>query len=303
MTQVVTVHTDFTDLNQMAQGLIGRVDPVKVILPGPEPVDAGEWVQFAVTLLDGTPGFAGVGRCVTAVDNGEERSSHQRFDVVIDSLQFDPRGQQVFEHILLLSGYEGEGEPAGAQADDYAYGGADDDQAYEDVSAQEVPTGAYYEAQGVEMMSGGQYGAVATEFTGSAIEVPADALEEVRAAEAANDDYAEDEATMIGESPDLAGMEDDDRATVPPTAQAAAVAPFAGQDDIEEGAFELEVPTGAVDMLSAPPRMPSTARSNGAVFSYPDGLPFPEKPPRPALDPSMRVSPAPRPQAGKDEHD
>jgi hypothetical protein len=85
MTQVVTVHTDFTDLNQMAQGLVGRVDPVKVILPGPDPVDAGEWVEFAITLQDGTPGFAGVGRCVTAVDNGEERSYHQRFDVVIDS--------------------------------------------------------------------------------------------------------------------------------------------------------------------------------------------------------------------------
>jgi len=26
MTQVVTVHTDFTDLNQMAQGLVGRVN-------------------------------------------------------------------------------------------------------------------------------------------------------------------------------------------------------------------------------------------------------------------------------------
>ena len=35
MTQVVTVHTDFTDLNQMAQGLVGRVNETHVILPVP----------------------------------------------------------------------------------------------------------------------------------------------------------------------------------------------------------------------------------------------------------------------------
>ena len=60
MTQV-TVHTDFTDLNQMAQGLVGRVNDTHVILPGPDPVDVGEWVQFEVTLYDGTPGLRGRG--------------------------------------------------------------------------------------------------------------------------------------------------------------------------------------------------------------------------------------------------
>jgi hypothetical protein len=40
--------------------------------------------------------------------------------------------------------------------------------------------------------------------------------------------------------------------------------------------------------------------SNGALhtelsFSYPGGLPFPAKPPRPEIDPSLRVTPAPRP--------
>jgi len=73
MTQVVTVHTDFTDLNQMTQGLVGRVNDSHVILPAKDPVEVGEWVQFAVTLYDGSPAFAGVGRCVTFVDNGEDR--------------------------------------------------------------------------------------------------------------------------------------------------------------------------------------------------------------------------------------
>ena len=131
MTQVVTVHTDFTDLNQMAQGLVGRVNETHVILPGPDVVDVGDWVQFAVTLYDGTPGFAGVGRCVTVVDNGEDRLSHQRFDVVIDSLQFDSRGQQIFEHILMLNG-PGEGEAT----DDAGY--AEPDASHEAASFEDV---------------------------------------------------------------------------------------------------------------------------------------------------------------------
>jgi hypothetical protein len=114
MTQVVTVHTDFTDLTQMTQGLIGRVNDTHVILPAGDPVDVGEWVQFAVTLYDGSPAFAGVGRCVTFVDNGEDRMPHQRFDVVFDSLQFDDGARRIYEHILSLSGLDV--EPSGDES-------------------------------------------------------------------------------------------------------------------------------------------------------------------------------------------
>jgi len=252
MTQVVTVHTDFTDLNQMAQGLIGRVDPIKVILPGPEAVDAGEWVQFAITLQDGTPGFAGVGRCVTAVDNGEERSSHQRFDVVIDSLQFDSRGQQVFEHILSLSGYGADGQPAAAPV--------------EDVNFEDF----------------------ATEYTGSQIEVPDDAVQAVySAAEAPEDEEDEDQGTMVSDGPLLSDSplslaNDDEPVTSdgpstfsdPPTGNLAAVP--------------------AAPRPSAPPQQ-NGAPKNGAMFAYTGGLPFPNVPPRPPIEPSQRVSPAPRP--------
>lgn len=261
MTQVVTVHTDFTDLNQMAQGLVGRVDPVKVILPGPDSVDIGEWVQFAITLQDGTPGFAGVGRCVTAVDNGEERSSHQRFDVVIDSLQFDSRGQQVFEHILMLSGYGGEGAEDDGEPQDDGEGAVDDADA-EDVVA---------------------------EFTGSHIEVPTEALSQV------GPEYEdEDQATMVGESPvDLS----------------AAMA-FESVRDVEEdmepatGDNAFSTPAVGSQLMAAVPAAPAapavSPQSNGshggkALFSYTNGLPFPAVPPRPPIDPSQRVSPAPRP--------
>ncbi len=256
MTQVVTVHTDFTDLNQMAQGLVGRVDPVKVILPGPDPVDAGEWVQFAITLQDGTPGFAGVGRCVTAVDNGEERSHHQRFDVVIDSLQFDPRGQQVFEHILTLSGYGGaeEGEPLAAEGVEEAN--------FEDV---------------------------ASDFSNSHIDVPVDALEEVEDNEPADED--EGEAPIMLESPLAAGQPLSlDPEVYDGHASAVEHDDFGAQMIDDSSASPPEALKTVAAVSNGAPR------NGAATFSYAGGLPFPAVPPRPTIDASQRVSRAPRPK-------
>jgi hypothetical protein len=245
MTQVVTVATDFTDLNQMAQGLVGRVDPARVILPGPEPVDVGEWVNFAVTLQDGTPGFAGVGRCVDAVDNGEDRSSHQRFDVVIDSLQFDTRGQQIFEHILMISGYAEDEQP-------------EDGEGFPAVQGEPAT---------VDMN---------VEHSASALEVPDDAFSEVslQAAERYGDDDA-GEATMVVDSHTaLAGLADEDEEypTVPP--------------------IEQEEP-----ITAPPPAGARAAQTNGVSFAYPQGIPFPQVPPRPELPSTQRVTPAPKPKS------
>jgi hypothetical protein len=286
MTQVVTVHTDFTDLNQMAQGLVGRVNDTHVILPGPDPVDVGEWVEFAVTLYDGTPGFAGVGRCVTVVDNGEERLSHQRFDVVIDSLQFDSRGQQVFEHILTLNGaggYEAEPQDAGFSSD-----GAEE-ASFEDVS--EV-------------------------YTESKIELPTEALEaspedvEADAEDEAEDD-SENENTVIGDSMQFAGaafsdpeQDDHERVTpVPAKPVTFSEPPTGGRAMPAVPSAPPPAPAPSMPAPSVParamPAVPSSApQTNGsAMFVYTNGLPFPAVPPRPDLDPARRVSPAPRPRA------
>jgi hypothetical protein len=305
MTQVVTVHTDFTDLNQMAQGLVGRVNDTHVILPGPDPVDVGEWVEFAVTLYDGTPGFAGVGRCVTVVDNGEERLSHQRFDVVIDSLQFDSRGQQVFEHILTLNGAGGGG--------------------YDDPPAEE----------GVEEAN---FDDVSEVYTQSKIELPTEALEEAAIAARVQDDDEEDENTVIGDSMQFAGAafddpEQDDHQRETPRPPAPASYGGAPTPPVAQAKPSFsEPPTGSVSVIpsappppppapsipapsvaplavggaSTPPR-PAQQTNGGAMFAYANGLPFPAVPPRPELDPSRRVSPAPRPRtadaATHEEHE
>ena len=237
MTQVVTVHTDFTDLNQMTQGLIGRVNDSHVILPAHEAVDVGEWVQFAVTLYDGSPAFAGVGRCVTFVDNGEDRQPHQRFDVVFDSLQFDTRGQQIYEHILALSGIEPGAEPA---LEDASNGTGSFVDVSADFSTSSVPAAPMDEGESTTVIA-------------------SDAEFKEALARSAVHHLDADEVASVPPG-------DEEPATNPPPASAPAA---------------YRASNGAV---------------NGASFSYPNGLPFPAKPPRPELDASLKVTPAPRPE-------
>jgi hypothetical protein len=246
MTQVVTVHTDFTDLNQMSQGLIGRVNDSHVILPAGDPVDVGEWVQFAVTLYDGSPAFAGVGRCVTFVDNGEDRMPHQRFDVVFDSLQFDDRARQIYEHILSLSGLDEE-------------------------SAEELPAGTGSNSIDVSTdFSGESSVPVADVEDGDATVVAAD--HELRGVLARSAVHSVDSADVASDYPDA---DEEEQPTLPP--QPSTLASLRSSSN------------GAA--------APYVARTiNGTTFSYPGGLPFPQQPPRPELDPSQRVTPAPRPE-------
>jgi hypothetical protein len=239
MTQVVTVHTDFTDLNQMTQGLVGRVNDSHVILPAKDPVDVGEWVQFAVTLFDGSPAFAGVGRCVTFVDNGEDRLPHQRFDVVFDSLQFDSRGQQIYDHILALSGVEGS---SGVEVEHT--NGTGGSGHIVDVSADDVASASSYPAPALD--DDGDSTLIASDGV----------LQEALARSAVHSVDAED-----------FGGVDEELATNPPPAG-------------YEGSTTKAPPNGANHAVS---------------FSYPGGLPFPAKPPRPEIEPSLRVTPAPRP--------
>ncbi|MEY4509800.1 MAG: hypothetical protein RLZZ450_1922 [Pseudomonadota bacterium] len=310
MTQLVTVQTDFVDLEQMAEGLTGRVHATHVILPAGDAVDEGEWAQFEIALHDGSAGLAGIGRCVTVVDNGDERAAHQRFDVVFDSLQFDTHEQQVFEHILALHG------TGGQQLEEVA-----------DVDAESLPpqttedTGAFVD--------------VSTEFTGSqqvhvssesiepeAVEHDDMALDPV--AGVAHDDTDDDEnaeRTMIASVDELEpagtdamsmnfepGGEDND--AVPHTHLATPVrtgngssngASYGHARSSAAHAVQPLIEEGFEEPLSGERIAPTPRVVNGAAFAYTNGIPFPAKPPRPDLEPALRVTPAPRP-AGSASH-
>lgn len=272
MTQVVTVHTDFTDLNQMAQGLVGRVNETHVILPNPDGVLVGDWVQFAVTLYDGTPGFAGVGRCVTVVDNGEDRLSHQRFDVVIDSLQFDSRGQQIFEHILVLNnGAEGDAEAENVE-DGYSEpeihetgSFVDVNEVSEDFSRTQPPPSYTSDGDDEATVIGGR--------------------EQIAAA------LSQSRAMAGGAQEALAEEEDGDIAIAtlpPPAAEPAASAPR------REAVAQQHAPaTNGHAYPAYAPAAPKPVDANS--FRFENGLPYPKVPPRPELNPSLKVNKAPRP--------
>jgi hypothetical protein len=266
MTQSVTVQTDFRDLQQMAEGLIGRVHATHVILPAGDAVDEGEWANWAIALYDGSAGLAGIGRCVTVVDNGDEREAHQRFDVVFDSLQFDDHEQRVFEHILALHGQGGDAIEEVVDAESIRPQNTDHSDAFVDVS---------------------------TEFTGN------------NRVQLNDNDELPNELTMVASDDELLpsipvapGGEEND--VVPARPQVTHAISYGSSYGNQTAAVAHAVQTmedQQEEPLSGERIAPRPV--NGAVFAYSNGIPFPAKPPRPDLAPSLRVTPAPRPAGMK----
>lgn len=270
MTQLVTVQTDFRDLDELAHGLVGRVHGTHVILPAGDAVDEGEWAQFEITLQDGSAGLAGLGRCVTIVDNGQDREPHQRFDVVFDSLQFDTHEQRVFEHILAVHGE----------------GGAELEQV-SDIDAESLPPMVAEDTGG--------YVDVSTEFTG---QVAANAVTE------AEYDDDEGEKTMIAAADDLAlvspselPVNDGELEEAPmPSSMRGGASYGGGGGGAAAHALHAAIHDDSFEEPVSGERIAPTPRTvNGTLFVYTNGIPFPAKPPRPDLDASLRVTPAPRP--------
>jgi len=273
MTQLVTVQTDFRDLDQMAHGLVGRVHATHIILPAGDAVDEGEWAQFEITLQDGNAGLTGLGRCVTIVDNGDERESHQRFDVVFDSLQFDTREQRVFEHILAV---HGEGGHALEQVSD--------------ADAESLPPT-------VSEDTGNNYVDVSTEFTGSS---PANAISDAEL-------EADGEQTMVAGPEELEAVISASGSVRPPdgasmpSGRGGAGASYGHSGAATAHAMQHSLHDDAFEEPVSGERIAPTRPLNGSMFAYSNGIPFPAKPPRPDLDASLRVTPAPRP-AGWSQH-
>jgi len=295
MTQLVTVQTDFRDLEQMAEGLAGRVHATHVILPAGDAVDEGEWAQFEIALHDGSAGLAGIGRCVTVVDNGEERAAHQRFDVVFDSLQFDTHEQSVFEHILALHGTGGQAleEVAEFDAESLPPQGADDAAGFVDVSTE---------------FTGSQQVHVA-EYEEHAVlsDVPPEAV----ADESDDDDDGREDKTMVASVDELEPADPESELPLP-GGEANDALPLSAQaistrsNGASHGGGYGHSRSGAAHALASAveefeepvsgERVAPVPRGvNGAAFAYSNGIPFPAKPPRPDLDASLRVTPAPRP--------
>ncbi|MFI5308078.1 MAG: hypothetical protein ACHQ53_12030 [Polyangiales bacterium] len=100
--EIFSVQTQFADVVSLAQGYMNRADGERLLLPLPVAFSQGMGVRFVVFLADGTPAFAGAGLCVQASDQGSGVPAAQRYESLLDTLQFDERSRPVYEYIVAV---------------------------------------------------------------------------------------------------------------------------------------------------------------------------------------------------------
>lgn len=104
MSDVVTVQTAFSDIADLAQGYIGRVNARQIVVAVAEAAEPGQVVRFQVLLVDGTLAFWGDGHCAQVNDLGDAAEPHGRYELLLHSLEFpDERSLPVFEYMVSLS--------------------------------------------------------------------------------------------------------------------------------------------------------------------------------------------------------
>jgi hypothetical protein len=255
--EIFEILTPYGEVAELGQGYVDRADGERILLTLPRAVGEGEAVRFIVHLADGTPAFAGAGRCVQVSDQGAAAPPADRYETLLDALAFDERSRPVYDYIVAVRqmAYAAEAEAGGAA-------GQVEEAMYETAGS----ISAWPEASATDQMR-----------------QPPEGLPPAPEAEASFPTLDERNATPTDPSP---GPD----ATV-------SFAP-----DALASVMPLPLPTGILTrpaiaahwqpMAPRPPR-PSSRPSR---FKYPAGsLPAPAVPPRPELDQSQWVQPAPRP--------
>jgi hypothetical protein len=274
-------------------------------LPLAEALSLGEGVRFIVQLADGTPAFAGAGRCAQVSDQGAAAEATERYETLLDSLAFDERSQPVYEYLVAVrQSVYAQSEPGAEVAEQVLPDDAGGDAGEELAEAAQAAADADEEAD------------EPTQFLAAA--EPEEPAQDVAEVEAASVDAGHEyEAAALDAEPLAEAAGEDDGYAVPtsfvlsdaPPSPVAAVPSEAPAAEFTAAPAAIEpLPTGmlqrpavAAPWQPAPARLPQASPRSG-LFRYPSGeLPVPAAPPRPAIDPGLRVSrapgPAPSPQA------
>jgi hypothetical protein len=300
MSEALTVHSHFEDVAELAAGLADRVEEGRVILYGPTNYEAGETIPFAILLADGSTVIEGHGVVSASVDGGEDRDPGFRYDVVLTDLQMDARSEIMFARILM-AGETGSRETSlpvedgGFEQVDVSTGDSEDMGGFQDEST-----------------------AVADLSSHAAAMMPSAAAAKPTPVPADEDDYEDEDVPVstpvepeafsvttgqfVEKAPARDPYDDDDSASAsggsilvdgamaPPTAPAAP----SGFTVARLAAVGLSRPVHAATWWPEPSLRSEPDPSSGA-FQYNGALPIPSNPPRPDLDPSQRVAPAPHP--------
>jgi hypothetical protein len=100
--EILSVETPFSDVAALAQGYMNRADGERLLLPLSATTPQGGGVRFVVFLVDGTPAFAGAGLCLQVSDQGGTVPPEERFETLLNTLQFDERSRPVYDYIVAV---------------------------------------------------------------------------------------------------------------------------------------------------------------------------------------------------------
>jgi hypothetical protein len=298
MTQVLTISTPFLDLAELTENFAQRVDEERLMLPYPEGMPEGEWIQFNVLLGDGNVALAGVGRVQGSYDNGEEHPAEYRFDVVLDSLQLEGMHEVMFERLMMARASMMGGEPVTGEVsvEELERRAAADAEAQQ--AAAQTADGAEAAGGDWDDDAGGWQEASEPDPQADAVEVDAGAaMDDLHADAGGYEDHGTGEVD-VGDIEEMPAPARAAPAARPPAA------PYPTQAR-EPGKLPSPHSFNGVALMRAslpatwspePALRPEAAQSSG-YFDYQGGVPRPAHPPRPDLDPSQRVQAAPRPGA------
>ena len=262
--EIFEVNTPFNDVAELGQGYVDRADGERILLALPRATREGEGVRFIVHLADGTPAFAGAGRCVQVSDQGTTVPAEARYETLLDSLAFDERSRPVYDYIVAVR--------------QMAYAGAEQEGAASETEE------AVYDSE---------------EAVNSAWNEPAAAEPSVSDSAAPT---AEVETVVLATTQEFEPVYRDAATPVPGASTPMPEAPVELAPDILASIVPEPLPTGILTRPAIAahwqPRAPRPARPSTRPqrFRYAgNSLPVPDSPARPLLDPSQRVRPAPSP--------
>lgn len=271
MKQLLSVYTHFVDLSELAQGLMERVEPERLILYGPTSYSVGTVLGFAIFFGDGRVAVEGIGEVSASVDGGNERDPAARFDVVLDAVRFEKREQEeAFRELLRFR------RAWGASTEDEIFG----EQEHPDRDVQSsMSTSGTQAVAGAEVLDASPARNRQPHVTPAGYEPraewPQPSTDEIDVG-----DVEDEEISAVSSAP-------------PPQAPARPDATPAPPFQYNMGI--LERPMHAPSWWPQPQASPHPRASTG-LFEYPSGrLPIPNIPPRPAEE-VHAVSPAPKPR-------
>lgn len=269
--EIFSVATAFPDVASLAQGYMNRADGERLLLPLPLANASGTGVRFVVYLSDGTPAFAGAGLCSQSSDQGDTVPAEQRYETLLDSLNFDERSRPVYDYIVAVRN----AAYAQQQEEQYAEAVVSDEVPVSEVAEEAPAFGGDDEPTVFQRVA---HHAPSTQPPPISAPPPDPSVAPV-ATETAD-------SIAIESIPAHTALSDVD------------VAAFARQQSF----VPPPIPTGllmrparAMHWQPAPPRRPTPRPSTGLFRYGTGGLPRPARVPRPDIDPAHKVQPAPRP--------